>query len=121
MSLSRSLIRSHISFVVNTCCAIFTSTYLFSALNCFKHYRTSADGVLGRPKAESVTRWAAGCALIPAITGTAMYFTYDAENGGDDVGSTVVLVLGIVAFAGAFAVNSAIHSYLIVSFSDKVS
>ncbi|KAG5182558.1 putative membrane transporter [Tribonema minus] len=82
-------------------------------------YKKGADGVLGRPQPESVSRWALGCAFIPALTGTALYFTYDAHDPTDNVASIVVLCAGILAFSAVFAVNSAIHSYLIVSFSDQ--
>ncbi|KAG5186385.1 putative membrane transporter [Tribonema minus] len=82
-------------------------------------YKTGADGVLGRPKASSVARWAFGCATIPAVTGTLLYITYEVVDTGSNVASTVVLVLGLTLFAAVFAVNSAIHSYLIVSYSDK--
>lgn len=83
------------------------------------HGRTR-NGVLGRPQASSVCRWALGCALIPLGMGTGMYLTYSPSAPSDDVGSVIILVLGLVLFAAVFAVNSAIHSYLIVSFSDKV-
>jgi hypothetical protein len=75
--------------------------------------------VLGRPQPESVSRWALGCAVIPGLTGLALYFTYDEANPTDNPASVAVLCIGVLAFSAVFAVNSAIHSYLIVSFSDK--
>lgn len=46
------------------------------------------------------------------------YFTHKvAEN---KVATSFVLVVGVVAFAMMFAVNSSVHSYLIVSYSNKV-
>lgn len=46
------------------------------------------------------------------------YFTHTvAEN---KVATALVLVTGVVAFAVMFAVNSSVHSYLIVSYSNKV-
>lgn len=46
------------------------------------------------------------------------YFTHKvAEN---DLATAFVLIIGVVAFAVMFAVNSSVHSYLIVSYSNKV-
>ena len=48
----------------------------------------------------------------------ATYCTHKvAEN---DLATAFVLVLELVAFAAMFAVNSSVHSYLIVSYSNKV-
>ncbi|CAN0431815.1 unnamed protein product, partial [Discosporangium mesarthrocarpum] len=37
--------------------------------------------------------------------------------------TTIALVIGLAVFAGVFAINSSIHSYMVVSYSsrDKVS
>ena len=80
-------------------------------------YKKGADGLLGRPKSDSVSRWAIGCALSPAITGSLLYYTYNVLS--NKLATTIVLIIGLLAFAAMFAVNSAIHSYLIVSYSDK--
>lgn len=46
------------------------------------------------------------------------YITHKvAEN---NLATAFVLVTGVVAFAMMFAVNSSVHSYLIVSYSNKV-
>lgn len=39
----------------------------------------------------------------------------------DNVATAFVLIIGVVAFAVMFAVNSSVHSYLIVSYSNKVT
>lgn len=49
----------------------------------------------------------------------ATYFTHKvAEN---NLATAFVLIIGVMAFAVMFAVNSSVHSYLIVSYSDKVT
>lgn len=55
---------------------------------------------------------------MPFSIRRATYFTHKvAEN---DLATVFVLIIGLVAFAGLFAVNSSVHSYLIVSYSNKV-
>ncbi|CAM9980606.1 unnamed protein product, partial [Pylaiella littoralis] len=75
------------------------------------------DGTSGQPTAKSAHKWAAYCSLAPLVTGIGTYFTHKvAEN---KVATSFVLVVGVVAFAMMFAVNSSVHSYLIVSYSNK--
>ncbi|CAN0516844.1 unnamed protein product, partial [Scytosiphon promiscuus] len=38
----------------------------------------------------------------------------------NNLATAFVLILGLTAFAAMFAVNSSVHSYLIVSYSNKV-
>ncbi|CAM9495030.1 unnamed protein product [Chrysoparadoxa australica] len=76
-------------------------------------YKKGEDGALGRPQISSVSKWAFSCSLVPLITGTLTYFI------SSEVGTVVVLIIGLATFAVLFAVNSAVHSYLVVSFSDK--
>jgi len=53
-------------------------------------------------------------AFIPALIAGALYLNYSPER---------VLVVGLIIFGVVFAINSAVHSYLIVAWSanDKVS
>eukprot|EP00752_Nemacystus_decipiens_P003165 g2929.t1 len=75
------------------------------------------DGTRGQPTGASAYKWAAYCSLAPLITGIATYFTHKmAEN---NLATAFVLIVGVVAFAVLFAVNSSVHSYLIVSYSNK--
>ena len=58
--------------------------------------------------------WAGLLCLLPALIGAALLAQWQAE---------LVLVGGLLAFGAVFAINSAVHSYLIVSWarSDGVS
>lgn len=56
--------------------------------------------------------WAGGLALVPAVLAGAVIWA-----GGPSPGLTVVLVAGLLVFGALFAVNSALHSYLILAFS----
>lgn len=57
-------------------------------------------------------------ARYPSFRDSGSYLTYIVAES--DVGTAVVLVVGLVVYAGVFAVNSSVHSYLIVSYSNKV-
>ena len=56
--------------------------------------------------------WAAMLAIVPAILTVAVLVT-----DGPAPWLTVLLVLGLLGFGGLFAVNSSLHSYLILAFS----
>ncbi|UWQ96530.1 organoarsenical effux MFS transporter ArsJ [Rhodobacteraceae bacterium M385] len=74
--------------------------------------RTQAD-LLGAAR-----QWAWGLALVPAVLTLAALAT-DAPQ----LWLTIVLVAGLLVFGAVFAVNSALHSYLILSFThaDRVT
>ena len=69
--------------------------------------------------------WTLALGLIPVIVGTVLYplFTSRDANGAHSdstqVAMAVVVLIGLVCFAILMAVNSAVHSYLIVAFSKK--
>jgi hypothetical protein len=69
-----------------------------------------------RPAAELIgaaRQWAWGLACVPAI------LTFAAVvSAGPQIWLTVTLVLGLLIFGAIFAINSALHSYLILSFSE---
>jgi hypothetical protein len=68
-----------------------------------------------RPRAELVGAargWAWALFLVPAVLAAAV-----AASGGPAPWLTAVLVAGLLAFGGLFAVNSALHSYLILAFT----
>ncbi|WP_240722653.1 organoarsenical effux MFS transporter ArsJ [Poseidonocella sp. HB161398] len=71
----------------------------------------------GRPEAELIgaaRSWAAGLFAVPAgLTLAAL------AAGGPAPWLTAVLVAGLLAFGAVFAVNSALHSYLILAFSQS--
>ncbi|AZZ91433.1 organoarsenical effux MFS transporter ArsJ [Hahella sp. KA22] len=62
------------------------------------------------PDGASATVWATALAVTPAIIATGLYFQLPP-------GPTVVA--GLLAFGAVFAVNSSLHSYLIVSYAKE--
>ena len=66
------------------------------------------------PDGRSALRWALALAVIPAAMAVGLHTGVNPE---------VVLISGLMLFAGVFAMNSAIHSFLVVSYanSDGVS
>lgn len=66
------------------------------------------------PDGLTAKYWAFILAIFPAAIALALSAGYQAE---------IVLIVGLIAFGIVFAINSAVHSYLIVSMSehDKVS
>ena len=59
-------------------------------------------------------RWAAALTIPPAVLALAVVVT----DGPSSV-LTITIVLGLLVFGGVFAVNSSLHSYLILSFTDQ--
>ena len=57
--------------------------------------------------------WVALLFLVPALLAGLVWLT-----GGSSPILTATIVLGLFGFGGIFAVNSALHSYLILSFTD---
>jgi MFS family permease len=68
----------------------------------------SAEGKI--PDGTSAFRWACGLTFIPALIAVGM---------GSGVNPELVLIGGLLIFGGVFAVNSSLHSYLIVSYADR--
>ena len=66
------------------------------------------------PDGGTAKLWALILAFLPAIIALALYFDFYPE---------ISLIAGLVVFGIVFAINSAVHSYLIVAWSehDKVS
>lgn len=60
----------------------------------------------------SARGWAMGLAVIPAVLTVAA-----ALSDGPQPWLTAVVVAGLLGFGGVFAVNSALHSYLILAFT----
>ena len=58
--------------------------------------------------------WAALLAIVPAALALAVLLA-----GAPAMWLTVLLVLGLLVFGGLFAVNSSLHSYLILAFSKE--
>ena len=68
----------------------------------------------GGPDARSAFRWVAALSVIPAGIAIAL---------GPGQSSTTIIVAGLMVFGFVFAINSAVHSFLILKLSDteKVS
>ncbi|MDO6611587.1 organoarsenical effux MFS transporter ArsJ [Shewanella sp. 1_MG-2023] len=62
------------------------------------------------PDGKSACLWAAVLAIIPVVIALALTFDWH---------SHIMLIGGLLVFGGLFAVNSSMHSYLIVSYADK--
>ncbi|EDM70080.1 hypothetical protein RAZWK3B_07524 [Roseobacter sp. AzwK-3b] len=68
-----------------------------------------------RPEAELIRAargWAAVLCIVPAVLALAVGL-----SEGPSPGLTAVVVAGLLVFGGLFAVNSALHSYLILAFT----
>ncbi len=68
-----------------------------------------------RPEGELIAAarsWAAALAVVPTLLAIAVGLT-----AGPSPALTVTLVVGLLVFGGIFAVNSALHSYLILAFT----
>ena len=61
------------------------------------------------PTVAAARAWVGILALVPAVLALAAFFSVP--------GLTGVVVLGLLLFGGVFALNSALHSYLILEFS----
>ena len=62
------------------------------------------------PDGATVQYWAFMLVLLPAAMALALMRDIDPER---------VLVIGLIAFGAVFAINSAVHSYLVVAWSDR--
>jgi MFS family permease len=72
------------------------------------------------PNRKDVPVWASLASVEVLILGIVNFFAYqNFLTTGNANAVTSVLCLGIALFAVIFAVNSAVHSYLIVLYSDK--
>jgi predicted MFS family arabinose efflux permease len=68
-----------------------------------------------RPEAELIRAargWAAVLCIVPAVLALAVGL-----SEGPSPGLTATVVAGLLVFGGLFAVNSALHSYLILAFT----
>ena len=65
----------------------------------------------------AVRTWVIALTIIPAVLGAVLWIV------GASVTTTVILVIGLLIFGAIFAVNSSLHSYLILAFTsgDRVT
>ena len=66
------------------------------------------------PKGSTARNWAVLLCIVPATMALALTVNYPPE---------IVVILGLAVFAAVFAINSAVHSYLILAYAsgDKVA
>ena len=64
------------------------------------------------PNGITITRWAWLLAIVPALIATGLWLAWDI---------TLVLVIGLFVYAAIFAINSSVHSYLIVNYAERDS
>ncbi len=69
----------------------------------YRHHGQGPDG-------NTAMHWAFILVIFPAAIAAALWAGFQAER---------VLIAGLIAFGIVFAINSAVHSYLIVAWSDK--
>lgn len=62
------------------------------------------------PDGRSATAWAAGLAIVPVLLALGL---------GAGINPTLVVVGGLLLFGVLFAINSSLHSYLIVSYAGR--
>lgn len=62
------------------------------------------------PDGATAKLWVFLLAFLPILIAAALYFDREAQY---------VLVIGLIVFGIVFAINSAVHSYLIVAWSDR--
>ena len=64
------------------------------------------------PRGSVLTSWVTRLAVIPALIAGALVYGLD---------PAMVLIIGLLIYGGVFAINSSIHSFLIVAFSKRDS
>ena len=74
--------------------------------------KITANNQQQAPSSSELTSWVARLALIPALIAGVMAYGLD---------PAMVLIIGLLLYGGVFAINSSIHSFLIVAFSKRDS
>jgi MFS family permease len=64
------------------------------------------------PRGSALTSWVTRLAVIPALIAGVLAYGLD---------PAMVLIIGLLIYGGVFAINSSIHSFLIVAFSKRDS
>ena len=98
-------------FAIGSFMAVWTILYGFVqawAPRILKAKTRSERELLGQARV-----WAAMLVVIPVVLAVAVFL-----SGGASHGLTVAIVLGLLLFGAVFAVNSSLHSYLILSLAD---
>lgn len=64
------------------------------------------------PNGTTLTRWAWLLAIVPALITAGLLLEWDA---------TLTLIIGLLVYGAIFAINSSVHSYLIVDYAERDS
>ena len=97
--------------------------YIIAYGQCQTHSPTLVLGPLKQspPNKHVCVLWNSLLAIVPLFLGVGVF----AAGTGDDLSEnqskrakTIVVLIGVVLFAFVFAVNSAVHSYLVVKYAD---
>jgi MFS family permease len=97
-------------FTIGTFMAVWTILY-----GLVQAYAPKALRAADRPEGEIVQAartWALWLLGVPAILAVVLF-----ESDEPSLGLTLVLIAGLLVFGAIFAVNSSLHSYLILAFS----
>ena len=80
--------------------------------------RVGPAGTRARDEAHAARSWALALAVVSGLISLAV-----ATGVGGDAGTTLAIVGGLVVFGAVFALNSSLHSYLILAYAadDRVS
>lgn len=74
--------------------------------------KITRNNQLQAPSGSALTSWVAKLALIPALIAGGLVYGLD---------PAITLIIGLFAYGGIFAINSSIHSFLIVAFAQRDS
>lgn len=74
--------------------------------------KITRNNQLQAPSGSALTSWVAKLALIPALIAGGLIYGLD---------PAITLIIGLFAYGGIFAINSSIHSFLIVAFAQRDS
>ena len=74
--------------------------------------KTASDSDVSRPSGKTAFNWVLALCLVPAVIAGGLY-----AAGSSTSLIATGLVLGLLAFGALFAINSSIHSYLIVAYA----
>lgn len=74
--------------------------------------KITRNNQLQAPSGSALTSWVAKLALVPALIAGGLVYGLD---------PAIILIIGLFAYGGIFAINSSIHSFLIVAFAQRDS
>lgn len=73
------------------------------------------------PDGTTAFAWALGLSVIPALIAVSLHTDLRAMDLPVEIQATQILVGGLMLFGALFAINSSLHSYLIVSYANEDS